>query len=375
LKLLLLLNLVALAQCGVFRVPLWRGKSLRQTLEEKGLLESYLQQQQARLEDKFAASNGDREAMRNYMDNEYFGNITIGTPGQVFTVIFDTGSANLWVPSIYCNSSACYNHHRFNPNMSSTFVGTNRSLSITYGTGSMTGVLGYDTVTVYEITIRNQIFGLSVTEPGNVFTQAPFDSILGLAYPSISASQATPVFDNMIAQKLVEKNLFSVYLTRKGATGSFILFGAIDPKYTSKGINWIPLSARTYWQISMQSVTVNGLPIACFGGCQAILDTGTSRIVVPRRYLPSIQFFLGADSNGQVMCFAIRFLPDIVFRINGKSFPLSSESYVLKQSDGSCILGFESMDSELWILGDVFLRQYYSIYDRDNNRVGLASVP
>ncbi|NXR15045.1 PEPA protein, partial [Semnornis frantzii] len=303
----------------------------------------------------------------------YYGNITIGTPGQVFTVIFDTGSANLWVPSIYCNSSACKNHHLFNPNMSSTYVSTNRSLSITYGTGSMTGVLGYDTVTVYEITITNQIFGLSVTEPGDVFTYSPFDGILGLAYPSISASGATPVFDNMIARNLVAKNLFSVYLSRNGADGSFILFGAIDSKYTSRGIVWIPLSAQTYWQVHMESATVNFLPIACLGGCQAILDTGTSRVVVPKASLASIRFFLGAGPNGQISCMTL-FKPDIVFHIHGNSFNLPASSYVIKQRDGSCVLGFESMEGNLWILGDVFLRVYYSIYDRDNNRVGLSRV-
>ncbi|XP_054684160.1 pepsin A-like [Grus americana] len=377
-KLLLLLSLVALGHCLVTKIPLRRVKSLRQSLREHGLLESYLKQHPYNPAAKYFSIGVASEPLENYLDDEYFGTIFIGTPAQEFTVVFDTGSSNLWVPSVYCSSPACRSHNRFNPAYSLTFVSTNDSLFIAYGTGSMTGILGYDTVTVAGIEVINQVFGLAETEPGDFFDYVPFDGILGLAFPSIASSGATPVFDNMMMEGLVDENLFSVYLSKNGQSGSFVLFGAIDPFYTTNGINWIPLSAETYWQITMDSVSVGGKRIACSFGCEAIVDTGTSLLAMPNSAVSTILRILGASSNGEINCKAVNKLPSIIFRINGKAFPVPPRAYVI-ESDGYCILGFEGMDvptesGELWILGDVFIREYYVIFNRANNTVGLSRL-
>ncbi len=51
-----------------------------------------------------------------------YGSIALGDPGQDLTVCFDTGSADLWVPSVECENPSCLTHNRFDPSLSRTQV-------------------------------------------------------------------------------------------------------------------------------------------------------------------------------------------------------------------------------------------------------------
>ncbi|KAL2087748.1 hypothetical protein ACEWY4_016576 [Coilia grayii] len=372
---IILCALMALSECMV-RIPLNKGKTARERLEEKGLWEEYRKTFPYDPMSKFQDYAVGAEHMTNDADLAYFGVISIGTPPQSFKVIFDTGSSNLWVPSVYCNSAACNNHDKFNPGQSSTFRNTGRSLQIQYGTGSMTGFLGYDTVVVGGISVPNQIFGLSQTE-------APFmahmtaDGILGLAFPRLAASGAEPVFNNMVQQGLVQ-NYFSVYLSSNSAAGSEVTFGGYDPSHYTGPLVWIPLSSETYWQITVDSITVNGQVVACNGGCQAIVDTGTSLIVGPNSDISSLNNAVGASSSyGQmasVNCGNIGNMPEIAINIHGHAFTLPASAYVRQSRYYGCSTGFSNGGSSLWILGDVFIRQYYTIFNMQSNYVGLAKA-
>ncbi|XP_025901404.1 pepsin A-like [Nothoprocta perdicaria] len=381
---LLLSLLVGLSQCLV-RVQLKRSKSLRTSLEELELLEEFPKKSPSNVGSKHLKPPVKiiTDPLKKYMDIEFFGSISIGSPPQEFLVLFDTGSSYLWVPSVTCASKACLTHNRFNPRKSSTYRALHQPVSISYGTGSMSGFLANETVHVGSIQVSNQTIGLSESEPGAFFYYAPFDGILGLAFPTIAAPTAAPVFDNMMKHHVVSLALFSFCLSFE-KNKSFVTFGGIDYSCFSGKLHWIPLSSETYWQISIDRIIMKGRVVACPRGCQAVIDTGTSLLTGPLGSIIAIHDHIGVseDSSGQfvVNCRARNHLPDIVFVINGIKFPLPAKAYIQQVRQGHCRSGLEgsffpAQSEELWILGEIFLCQYYSVFDRANNQVGLARVP
>ena len=137
--------------------------------------------------------------LTDQQNTQYYGAFMIGSNQQKFTGILDTGSSNVWIPDKSCSSQACLEKAKFDSSASTTFQTNNEPLSIQYGTGSLQGSVGYDTVTFGGMSVSDQGFGLA-QELSNDFLNSPFDGIFGLAYRSIASDQVTPWLDNAVAQ-------------------------------------------------------------------------------------------------------------------------------------------------------------------------------
>nr|XP_037284263.1 cathepsin D-like isoform X2 [Rhipicephalus microplus] len=231
----------ALAQ---IRVPLRRMKSIRETYDEVGAPMTFLKSH-GHL-GRSQESDVIVEPLTNYLDAQYYGDITIGTPPQRFRILFDTGSSDLWVPASNC----------------------------------------------------------------------------------------------------------------------------------IEGDHYCPLH---------QSISV-GDNTFCSGGCQVMVDTGCSTITGPSADVSRLMKILGATPYMrdlyQVDCTNTSLLPDFTINIGGTPLVLKAEDYIVKVTRYdrvSCVVYIKGYDfgggrGPLWNLGDPFLGRYFTVFNRENDRLGFAEA-
>ncbi|KAH8391418.1 hypothetical protein KR200_011719 [Drosophila serrata] len=326
-------------------------------------------------------------SLGNYANTMYYTKIEIGTPPQEFTVLIDTGSANLWVPSIQCTASPCQNHRKYNSSASRTHVVNNTNFQIQYASNSgeggvaLSGHISQDVVKIGSYSISNQGFAEIIDEPLKPFLNSPFDGILGLAYDTIAIGGVTPLLYNLVNQGQIEYLGFSIYFQRNGTnalSGGELILGATDSRLYSGCLTYVPISTPAYFQFEMTSATLNGSKLC--SNCETILDAGTSMIVVPGKAIKKINKLLGVtnpnDASGVffVDCSTVSLLPDMIFTIARKELPLKSSQYVL-QYGNVCVSSFTSLEgNSLWVLGDSFMGAYYTVFDLEYHQIGIGKA-
>ena len=180
--------------------------------------------------------------LTNSLDRIYTGAVTIGTPAdQSFNVVFDTGSADLWIFSAQhsCNTASqctdaqwrwndcsdddkcCFFQdimNAYNHNISSTYTkyiknGKETEWSITYGKGKAAGHLSQDTVGIGGLNAKNQIFAEATSWSDLLISCAePMSGILGFAMKAASEDDTNTLIESLYNQNQIKSKLFSVSL-------------------------------------------------------------------------------------------------------------------------------------------------------------------
>ncbi|CAJ0939753.1 unnamed protein product, partial [Mesorhabditis belari] len=410
-RLLILLGLLGLSWAAVWKTELVYQKSKMRRMIAEGTWAAHLQKKHAVKAEALKANphflGSYPQKVYDYEDEEYLGNVTIGTPEQSlgFDCAFECEDAFCcdYVSQKYKNlkwlnytrqpevlKTACDGKARYDYTKSSTFVrGFGDGFDIYYGTGSAYGFLGVDTVRFGEVgsnqlVVPKTTFGMAI-HLADFFAEDPIDGILGLAFTSLSVSGSTPVFINAVKQGLVDAPLFTVYLGmvgfQDGVFGGVYTWGGIDQDNCGDILAYVPLQSATYFQYQMTDVSSGTYTFTPRFKWSVISDTGTSFIGGPQKQVFAIADEMGASYDRKNEVFEIpcnATIPDIVFTIGGNKYPVTQKNLIVTAGDDVdfcylAIFPFGGDDID-WILGDPFIREYCHIFDIGQKRIGLMTV-
>jgi len=351
---------------------------------QAGLWPAYRKYKEAlRVQNKAAVLAQVSQPVNDYEDFEYIGNITIGTPGQSFAVILDTGSANLWVPDKTCRT--CRGKSMYDQTKSSSYVTNGQSWSIQYGTGSAKGFLGQDTVSfgaagTQQLVVPKTVFG-QATSIDTDLQQDVADGILGLAFQTLAVDNVVPPLVNAINQGLLDNPYFTVYLQEKGAMdnvpGGIFTYGGMDTQDCGALIAWQPLSSATYFQFRMAGISVGSYSSKT--GWDVISDTGTSFLGGPQTITDAMAKQVKAtydDFQGAYTIDCNATPPPLMITIGSNQYTLTEKQMIVSAGNGQCYWAAFPFDfggfGPSWILGDPFIRQYCNTYDLGGKRIGFS---
>ncbi|KAF7341718.1 Acid protease [Mycena sanguinolenta] len=296
---------------------------------------------------------------------EWTGTASIGTPGQQFMIDFDTGSADLWVPSSACKSYACGSKSTYKASNSVTSVKKSGTFSIEYVDGTeVSGPTYTDDVTIAGIQVTKQWFS-AVTSMSDNFATDPADGILGLAFPAISVLNQSPCLVSPCRH--LARNFTSGGTDAAKYKGS-LEFHSVDPSYG-------------YWLVPGAAAKVGST--TAISGVETIIDSGTTLMYGPFDQVSEVYAQIpGAEvfdySNG---FFSYPCVPEphISFNWGGKDWVVSSAYFNLgKTAEGStqcvgALLGQTVLGNNIWLLGDAFMQNVYTAFDFDKMAVGFAA--
>jgi hypothetical protein len=304
-------------------------------------------------------------------------------------VVFDTGSSEILIPTSACKGCDT-KALRFNTQKSSTFAGSDKPWRVQFATGIgvgvgskatpwVSGTRAVDVVTVGGVSSPKQAINLITNQSPNFFEGFAVDGIVGMA------SAGNGLMKQFIQDRRIDKALFSMAMTPKAVNSAQLTIGGIDQSKVKGAINYLPVnSARGAWNITFQSVTVNGKD----SGVRpqwTIADSGTSNMIAPARdaraiyalISPKIQMIDPKGAYGLPCSEAKGLKADITFTMQGRRYTIPSSELIVGRYPGQpnmCQTLINSGSTPFWIFGGSLMKYYYTVWDIGGRRMGWAET-
>ncbi|OJT10424.1 Pepsin A [Trametes pubescens] len=322
-------------------------------------------------------------------DLQWFGNISVGTPPQDVSVVFDTGSQSLEFATTDCTS--CTQKNKFDISKSTTFVQGSRTSTLDFATGVgvdpvvnndyvLTVRSGTDTVTVGGVAAKG-VSLFTITKQTPKFNIDPFLGIQGMG------SSAEGFFAALIRAGL--PSLFSMFLTPNAVGNAELLIGGIDDTKFKGDLIFADQTGEGDWEVTSSQISVNGKTTTLLKKTRSIIfDSGTSNILFDTQTTnamyalisPLIKPFAAEPGAYGLPCSQIAGLPatiDLTFTSQaGKPFNLTIPSSELNvgpfASDPTTCQTLINAFDGLELVGGSVLKHYYSVWDVGGQRMGFA---
>jgi len=313
--------------------------------------------------------------------SSYFGEISVGSPAQKFSVLYDTGSGNLVIPGSKCQSEACKKHARYDggKSWSAKQVSCDGSeshiddqLSITFGTGHVQGFCMNDQICLGDLCAPGTFIS-ALAESVTPFADFSFDGVLGLAREPIARTTEFSLLSRLVSGDFLEEPLFSIFLSNSDAQASEISFGQIKNQHMASELFWMPVSRPTgYWEVQIQDITLDGKPQELCKDCHVVVDSGTSLLSAPADIVDKLNDLVNVSHD----CSNYGQLGKLGFIMGTHILNLEPKDYVVTDSS-VCQLGLMALDvppprGPLFIFGIPFLQKFLTVYDQANGRIGFA---
>ncbi|CAL1146112.1 unnamed protein product, partial [Cladocopium goreaui] len=285
--------------------------------------------------------------LKDVASTEYVGVLGVGSncsagrcvPAAELYVVFDTGSADVWLASDLCTSGPCTmeGRHRFNRSSSSTFRQdqTPQAVTTEYATGALSGVMGTDELWLGPEISAAQQFGLISQEYGSAFLTMPLDGIVGLGFQDLVNVNGKALMETLV-EKVLAHVEFAFFFFQDISKGGALIWGDAEQLKLHKGsITWFPVAQEKYWSVPLRGFRLGRnstedllhllLPferhpedgpvmasadVELYQKAQLILDSGTTFFTAPQRLFNKITTVMEPTS-----CHHIHVFPDLVFTV------------------------------------------------------------
>ncbi|KAJ3029166.1 hypothetical protein HDV00_009712, partial [Rhizophlyctis rosea] len=281
-------------------------------------------------------------AVKNYYDSVYYTNVQLGTPGVWYSVVIDTGSADLWVPSPKCGTP-CAQRKTYNPANSRTALSLGVRTTVWYGLGSATGPVYQDVMRIGGLQSNANVFINAETMNNN--QPASVDGLLGLSFSALSwANYAVPraykgqsaIVENLWNAGQIPAAAFGIWLSMYDPLNPTKLGGELtigsttgNPKRYSSAITWLSVpNTANWWHVAVDYLTVgnSGNLVTPTDLIRGVVDTGTALLLVDYDTAAAGNAKLGGYPTGiyglwGINCGTLKKNPTVVtFTMGGRKF-------------------------------------------------------